>query len=128
MNYEIENVVDLTKKELPSTIKLAFDIKNNDIVIGTCQIFIKNISKFLLNDKQGNHFIFNPINEQTNDEDWSNTETLSNANFFGVGEERNVNVIESNTNEEAENMNHGPVTFNLGDNEEIEIKLEEDFF
>ena len=75
MNYEVVNVADLTNNEIPSTIKLAFEIKNNNIVIGTCQISIKNISKFLLNDKQGNHFKFNPINKQTNDEGCSNSET-----------------------------------------------------
>ena len=55
MVCEIVNVVNLSMNGLPATFALSFNIKNNDIIIGSCQISIQSISsKFLLKDDQGN--------------------------------------------------------------------------
>ena len=124
------NVVNLTNNGLPSPTKLSFDIKNGDKTIGICRISIKNIFlRFELNDEQGNRFTFDPIiNKECNGDDESYSETYTKANCFGVGEESNVTVKESITNEKPENINHKPDTNCLDAYEEIKIKLEEDIF
>ena len=104
MKYEIGNCVLLTNSGLNSPIRLSFDVKNDEVFIGTCEMFIQNIfSQFELADDKGNRFSFQPNVE---------------------------NVKEENTVKGPENVNknEGSDTNCLRPCEEIKIKFEEDFF
>ena len=126
MNCGIVNAVNLITNGSTSEIKLSFDVKNEDVIIGTCKIFIRNVFvEFELNSDKGN-FSFQPSNE--NQKECFDSENVINSNHLSFNEEKiNVKVKEEDTNEMPKNVaeNQRP---DRKCEDIVKIKLEKDFF
>ena len=121
MNCEIVNAVNLITNGSTSEINLSFDVKNKDVIIGTCEMSIENVfMEFELKSDKGK-FSFKPNKEAQ--KDYFDSENVDNSKGAKVNEE-DVNKIPESLLE-----NQRPENKKLDRKyEDIVIKFEEDFF
>ena len=116
MNCEIVKVANLIANASTSEIKLSFDVKNKDVIIGTCEMSIRNVFvEFELRSDKGK-FSFKPRNEMQND-------------YFvsvNVDNSKGAKVKEEDVNRVPESILENQRPDRICE-EDIVIKFEEDF-
>ena len=101
MSSKIGSVIHVSNNNIP--LKISFDIKNDNELVGTCQITIETI--FLqvgFVDDHGNNFSFKPHKENETKDLALVSQTDISANRLGLGEEVIIKVEKGSDSIDAE--------------------------